>query len=276
MEIMSKTKMAVWTGGLECDAWFECLHRDDHRVEIEHVKSPSEAQFVLTACRNGAELEALLLGERGVLSTLRRDATLIDFTWIGEALSKDIAHAAHTAKVGYVRSPLTRGPGENDTVPVTALLSGPRDVVSACTAIIECVAQKIIVFGESDEARTMTCVLDVVSGITMGMWAEALVFGKSVDLDWREMVEVMETSAIASPLIKTHATPVAGRQFDSPIRCADMRDRLGDAVTLGKSLGVVMSLTGIAHQMFLGTVRSVSEEQGLTAVIPWLESVAGV
>ena len=121
----------------------------------------------------------------------------------------------------------------------------------------------------------MTRVLDVMSGVSLAMWAEALVFGEAVGLDWFAMLSVMETSAIGSPLIQDHTGRVAERDFASSPRCREMTERLALALKWGKSSGVVLTLTGLAHQMYLGALRQSGADADLTAIIPYLESACG-
>jgi 3-hydroxyisobutyrate dehydrogenase-like beta-hydroxyacid dehydrogenase len=101
------------------------------------------------------------------------------------------------------------------------------------------------------------------------------VFGEAVGLDWRAMLSVMETSAIGSPLIQEHTGHVAERDFSSSPHCGEMTERLAAALKWGKSSGVVLTLTGLAHQMYLGALQKAGAGADITAVIPYLEAACG-
>jgi 3-hydroxyisobutyrate dehydrogenase-like beta-hydroxyacid dehydrogenase len=143
-------------------------------------------------------------------------------------------------------------------------------------ALLGAIATHTVWLGAGEEARAMTRVLDVMTGVSMAMWAEALVFGEAAGLDWRAMLDVMATSAIGSPVIQTLSAPLAEREFSSPEACEQLAARLGDALAHGKSTGTVLTLTGLAHQMYLGAVRHGHGKAGITAIVPWLEATAGV
>jgi 3-hydroxyisobutyrate dehydrogenase-like beta-hydroxyacid dehydrogenase len=239
------------------------------------ASTPDEADAVVTTCASDAELEALLLGPRGWLKVARAGQLLVDLSSASEALSREIDEAARHAGVRYLRAPLTLGPGEGSERVHTAMVSGPREDYERALVLLEAVAGKIVWLGAGEEARAMTRVLDVMTGVSMAMWAEALVFGEAVGLDWREMIEVMQTSAIGSPVIQSHAALVAARDFGSPLACEQMAQRLGRALAHGKATGAVLTLAGQAHQMYLGALRHGHAGHGLTAVIPWLETAAG-
>jgi 3-hydroxyisobutyrate dehydrogenase-like beta-hydroxyacid dehydrogenase len=231
---------------------------------------------VITACANEAELRAVALGPHGVLRRARPGLLYIESSHIGEDLSREIAALARSAGVRYLRAPVTRPPvSASGDAPFTAMVSGPQEVFDAARPLIEGFAGKIVYLGQDEEARAMTRVLDVMSGVTLAMWTEALVFGEAVGLDWHAMLNVMETSAIGSPLIKGHTAGVTARDFSSSPRCGDMTERLAAAVKYGKSTGTVLTLTGLAHQMYLGALHKFGADADETAIIPWLEDACG-
>ncbi|MEW6343359.1 MAG: NAD-binding protein [Pseudomonadota bacterium] len=274
---MKHMQHVVWLGNAACEPVKERLSQHlQERTGLVHGGPIDDAQAVISACASEAELRERVLGRGGLFSEKRAGLLYVDITWISEGLSAQIAKAAEAAGALYVRAPLTQGPGESGTPVHTAMVSGRHDAYEAARFLLEGLAGKIVFLGESEEARAMTRVLDVMTGVSLGMWAEALVFGEAVGLDWSEMVQVMETSAIASPLIKEHAARVAQHDYDSPLTCAILVERLEAALAQGKSTGVVLTLTGIAHQMYLGAVASGAAEHGATAVIPWLETAAGM
>jgi 3-hydroxyisobutyrate dehydrogenase-like beta-hydroxyacid dehydrogenase len=237
----------------------------------------NDAHAVITSCSTEEELRELVLGAAGLLGEDRKGLVYIDVSWVSEALSLEIAHAANAVGALYLRAPLTQGPAPTpQETAVTAMVSGSQDAFDAARLILEGLAEKIVYLGEGEEARAMTGVLDVMTGVTLGMWAEALVFGEAAGLDWRDMVQVMETSAIASPLIKDHAARVSHFDYESALTCAMLGERLSSALERGKSTGVVLTLTGLAHQMFVGALGSGAAASGSTSVIPWLEAAAGM
>jgi 3-hydroxyisobutyrate dehydrogenase-like beta-hydroxyacid dehydrogenase len=267
-------KEVVWLGGAGKATLKESVARSRGvRVQAMFVGQPD---VLVTDFESEAALRALLLGEDGLLNADRSGMLLLDMSHIGETLSREIAAAASRANAGYLRAPLTFGPATDGANVCTAMVSGPRDVFDDAHALLGAIATHTVWLGAGEEARAMTRVLDVMTGVSMAMWAEALVFGEAVGLDWQAMLDVMATSAIGSPVIQAHSVPLAEREFGSSEACEQMAARLGDALAHGKATGTVLTLTGLAHQMYLGAVRHGHGKAGITAVVPWLEEAAGV
>lgn len=274
---MKHMQHVVWLGTAACDPVKQRLAQHlEARARLTHGGPVHDARAVITACTNEDELRDLVLGREGLFSDQRAGLLYVDISWTSESLSTEIAKAADAVGAMYLRAPLTQGPAESSTPLYTAMVSGSKDVYETARFLLDGLAEKIVFLGENEEARAMTRVLDVMTGVSLGMWAEALVFGEAVGLNWSDTVQVMETSAIASPLIKEHAARVEQRDYDSALTCAALAERLGEALAQGKSKGVVLTLTGIAHQMYLGALANGAREQGVTAVIPWLERAAGI
>lgn len=274
---MKRLQQVVWLGNAECEPLRERLsqHLREH-AEVTRGGSVNNARAVITACATEEELRGLVLAAGGLLGESRAGLVYVDMSWISERLSLEIAKAAEAVGAMYLRAPLTRGPAETHELVYTAMVSGTQEAFDAARFLLDGLAEKIVYLGEGEQARAMTSVLDVMTGVSIGMWAEALVFGEAVGLDWGEMLQVMETSAIASPLIKEHAQRVSRHDYESPLTCAMVVERLEAALARGKSKGVVLTLTGLAHQMYLGALSRDAGESGATALIPWLEAAAGI
>ena len=243
----------------------------------EFAATKADFDAVISACATEAELREVTLGPQGVLRVAQPGLVYIDSSHVSEALSSEIAELAQTVGVRYLRAPVTRPPASDAVVDsFTAMVSGPQEVFEATRFLIEGFASKVFYLGQDEEARAMTRVLDVMSGVTLAMWAEALVFGEAVGLNWTMMLDVMETSAIGSPLIQHHTPAVARRDFSVAPRCGQMTERLATVLEHGKSTGVVLTPTGIAHQMYIGALRKAGTDADETAVISHLEDASGL
>ena len=275
-------KNVAWIGQSEAASHREKLAQStDVTLTIlgaaEFAATKADFDAVISACATEAELREVALGPQGVLREARAGLVYIDSSHVGEALSGEISARAHSAGVRYLRAPVTRPPASASAADsFTAMVSGPQEAFEAARPLIEGFASKVFYLGRDEEARAMTRVLDVMSGVTLAMWAEALVFGEAVGLDWTMMLDVMETSAIGSPLIQHHTPAVTRRDFSVAPRCGQMTERLGTALAYGKSTGTVLTLTGIAHQMYLGALRKAGADADETAIISHLEEGSGL
>lgn len=275
---MTGLQQVVLLGTAQTDLLHQRLAQHLREVaDVTRMRPAGSMQVVISACGGEDELRELVLGSHGLFAEHRAGLVYVDVSWISESLSLEIAKAASAASAFYVRAPITHGPTDSELKSVsTAMVSGDHDAYDAAQIVLEGLADRIVYLGEGEEARAMTAVLDVLTGVTFCMWAEALVFGEAAGLNWTDMVEVMETSAIASPLIKEHAQMVSRYDYESPVTCAMIGERLEAALARGKSEGVVLTLTGLAHQMFVGALGSGATASGATSVIPWLEAAAGM
>jgi 3-hydroxyisobutyrate dehydrogenase-like beta-hydroxyacid dehydrogenase len=242
----------------------------------EFADTKADFDAVITTCASEAELREVALGPHGVLRSARPRFVYIDSSHVSEEVSRKLAEAAQTAGVSYLRAPVTQAPSSGDaSESFTAMVSGPQEVFDAVRSLIESFASKVFYLGQNEEARAMMRVLDVMRGVSIAMWGEALVFGEAVGLDWTMMLDVMETSAIGSPLIQHHTPAVTRRDFSVAARCGQTAERLAAALEWGKSTGVVLTLAGLAHQMYLGAMRKSGPDADETAIIAWLEEACG-
>ena len=180
-------RRVVWLGEADTQGLKDTLTRKLRDRDIRADTSPEaafdgNADAVITACVDDDELRALLLGPNGLLKADRTGLLLVDISQVSEPLSREIDAAAQRTNVAYLRAPLTLGPGQADERVYTAMVSGRSEAHERAHVLLDALAGKIIYLGEGEEARAMTRVLDVMTGVSMAMWAEALVFGEAVGL----------------------------------------------------------------------------------------------
>jgi len=144
--------------------------------------------------------EALDAVAPDVVAGARPGTTLIDMSTVSVAASERVAERAEAADVVFLRSPVSGNPTVVRGGTLTLVVSGPQDAAERLEPLLRAIGPKVFYVGECERARVVKLVLQVLVGGIAELLGEALVLGESGGVDRAKLVEVINASAVASPL----------------------------------------------------------------------------
>lgn len=125
----------------------------------------------------------------------RRIRTIVDLSTIGVAVSRRLAAAAEAEGIDYVDAPVSGGvvPAGNGTL--STIVAGSPDAVKRARVVLEGIADKIYVVGESaGQGQVMKLANNIVALTSIIVTSEAVAYGVGQGLDMAQMIEVMNGS----------------------------------------------------------------------------------
>jgi 3-hydroxyisobutyrate dehydrogenase-like beta-hydroxyacid dehydrogenase len=165
------------------------------------LASPAEALATAEACVTMlSDDDALEAVASEVLAGARPGTTLIDMSTVSVAVSERVADRAAQAGVGFLRAPVSGNPTVVRGGTLTLVVSGPEELARRFEGLIHAIGPKVFYVGEGERARVVKLALQVLVGGIVELLAEALVLGESADVDRAQLLEVINASAVGSPL----------------------------------------------------------------------------
>jgi 3-hydroxyisobutyrate dehydrogenase-like beta-hydroxyacid dehydrogenase len=136
--------------------------------------------------------------------------------------------------------------------------------------------QKSLHVGTGEEARYLKLVLNMMVGLTSAMTAEALTFGEKGGMDWEQMIDIVNNSVVASPLVGYKAQMLKDRNYAPAFTIAQMAKDFDIALDTAKAIDVPMPITSLVRQFF-GTMKAKGKgELDFFAYVTLLEELAGI
>ncbi len=158
-----------------------------------------DADIIFTCVPDDAALAGVLLTE-GFATAVPKGATLIDMSTVSPAIS---AKAAENLPAGlsFLRAPVSGSTAMAAAGTLTALVSGPKAAFDSMAPVFAAFTKKSFHLGEGEEARVLKLAINSMVAATSVLLGEALALGLKGGLGNAAMLEVINQSAVASPLI---------------------------------------------------------------------------
>jgi 3-hydroxyisobutyrate dehydrogenase-like beta-hydroxyacid dehydrogenase len=244
------------------------------------AEAPAEvwehADVCVTMVADGKALEAVTLGERGLLAgPPGRSATLIDMSTVSVDASRRVAKAAEACGVTYLRAPVTGNPSVVEAGRLGIMVSGDEGAFTALEEMLRAIGPNVFYLGPGEEARVMKLALQVMIAGTAELMAEAIVLGEANGLDRARMLEVMGESAVGSPFVKYKTAALVANDYSTTFSSAMMFKDLALVLDCGNGAGVPLPVTACIQQVVRACMSSGMADLDLMAFVPHLEREAG-
>jgi len=221
-------------------------------------------------------LEAISFGPDGAFEGAKSGAVFIDMSTVSPGSSACVAEAANKKGIKYLRAPVSGSTVLAAAGNLTIFASGPKDAYDQVVNLFEIMGQKSFHVGTGEEARYLKLVLNMMVGLTSAMVAEALTFGEAGGMDWGQMIDIVNASVVASPLVGYKGQILKDRNYAPAFTAAQMAKDFDIALDTGRANKVPLLLTSIVRQ-FYGTMMATGKgDQDFFGLTPLMEEMAGI
>ena len=257
-------------------AAMNALAEEGAKVANSAAEVAAEADVVISMITDDRALEDVSMGPKGVFKGIGTDTTYIDMSTVSPIVSVRVSEEAQKKGIKYLRAPVSGSTETAEKAALTIIASGPKEAYEKCEDIFKILGQKIFNVGEGDEARYMKLLVNMMVGITSAMTAEALIFGKKGGLDWNQMIDTINNSVVASPLIGYKAQLLKRRDYSPAFTVTQMSKDFDLALETGRAMDIPMPITALTRQLY-GSMKA-TEKGGFDyfGIVALFEEMAGL
>ena len=209
------------------------------------------ANIVFSSISDDAALQEVVCNAGGVADSLPNGSTYIDISTVSPEASHHVAQRLQRAGIVYLRSPVSGSTAMAAAGTLTAVVSGSKQNVDELASIFAVFAKKIFHVGEGEEARAMKLVLNSMVAATSALLAEALAFGVKGGLDIATMLNVVNQSVVASPLIAYKTEMIVSGNYKAAASLATLKK---DLDLLLKTSATPLPLNAHIHQIYQSAI----------------------
>jgi len=236
----------------------------------------ADADVIISMISDDSALTAVSCDPGGVFEGAKSGAVYIDMSTVSPDASSLVAKAADEKGIKYLRAPVSGSTVLAAAGTLTIFASGPGDAYDQCVDIFDNMGQKSFHVGTGEEARYLKLVLNMMVGLTSAMTAEALAFGEKGGMDWEQMIDIVNNSVVASPLVGYKAQMLKDRNYTAAFTASQMAKDFDIALATGKAMNTPMPMTSIVRQFF-GTMMATGKgDLDFFAFVKLLEELGGI
>jgi 3-hydroxyisobutyrate dehydrogenase-like beta-hydroxyacid dehydrogenase len=210
---------------------------------MEELASSSE--IVITSLPNDEALTSVALT---AFACMGEGTLLIDTSTVSPQACDSVRVSA--GHVSYLAAPVSGSTNLAALGQLTTFCSGPEAAFSQAKPVFESFSGKVFNVGKKSEARYLKLALNHFIGTTAQIAAEALTLARVGGVEWPVLLDVLEQSAAASPLIKQKVAAMRHRDFSPAFTIDQMLKDMTLILEAGASQGIEMRLAKVVVDAF--------------------------
>jgi 3-hydroxyisobutyrate dehydrogenase-like beta-hydroxyacid dehydrogenase len=159
---------------------------------VSSAQALAEQADVIILCVTGSpQVEAVLLGEQGVLQGLKADSIVIDCSTAIPTSTEKIAAQVQAHGGRFLDAPMTRTPKEAAEGRLNLLVGGDAELFATCHPLLSCFAENIVHTGPVGSGHRMKLLHNYVSLGTVTLLAEAAACAQLSGVNAQTFVDVL-------------------------------------------------------------------------------------
>jgi 3-hydroxyisobutyrate dehydrogenase-like beta-hydroxyacid dehydrogenase len=239
-----------------------------------NISVASESDIVISMIPNDAVLRDVVFGESGIFSVMKSNSVYVDMSTVSPEVSEEVSNEANNRGICYLRAPVSGSTLLAESGNLTIICSGNKEAFTKCLPLFEVMGAKQYYVGSEQQALYLKLAINLLAGSTIVALAESLAFGRKGGLDWDLMLDVMNESVIASPLLKYTLPPLKERNFQPAFAANQMNKDLGLICDAAANIGAPSDISQIVRDIYMATIASGHGSENLTAVVKEIERKA--
>jgi 3-hydroxyisobutyrate dehydrogenase-like beta-hydroxyacid dehydrogenase len=217
----------------------------------------AKAADAIIAMVTGPEaLQDLLWGPDGAGGAFNHSKVFINMSSVSPRYTRELARELEPSGVTFIDAPVsgTKKPAEDGALVILA--GGPEDKVKELEPLLLAMGKKVIYCGPVGQGSMMKMFINLLLGVMMEGFAEALNFGRLGGLELEAMLDTVFSGAMNSPMFQVKAANLREKNYPPafPLKhlakdakfVVDTAFELGAPVPVGQML-LHLCRTGVAQ-----------------------------
>lgn len=220
------------------------------------AESPAElaesSDIVFTSLPGPPQVDAVALGESGVLAHLPSTGILVDLSTNSPTAIRTLAEAGAARGVSVLDAPVSGGVFGAETGRLAVMVGGNAAAFERCRPLLDCIGDHIVYCGGSGTGSATKLVNNMISLSLNILLGEALALGVKAGVDLSTLVDVIQSSSGATWKLGNNYPKFLFKGNFEPGFALDLgaKDlRLG--TSLAKELGVPLDVANLVEQRFI-------------------------
>ena len=229
------------------------------------------AEAVISIVGYPKDVEAIYLGEGGLIEKAAPGTYLIDMTTSSPALAIKIYNAAKKAGLYALDAPVTGGDIGAKNAALTIMAGGDKEAFDACKELFSKLGRQIGYVGGPGAGQHAKMANQIAIAGTIAGLSEALAYVKRVGADAEAVLSLISSGSAASRQMDTYAARILSGDFAAGFYIKHFCKDMGIALTEASQRGLLLEVLKKVNDMYASLCDEGMENLGTQALIQYYD-----
>ncbi|WP_082373938.1 NAD(P)-dependent oxidoreductase [Ardenticatena maritima] len=236
----------------------------------------AQSDIIITCVSDTPDVEAVILGENGVIHGARPGALVIDMSTISPKATQRIAAALAERGIHLLDAPISGGSEGAERGTLSIMVGGEAEQVARAMPVFQAMGKKITHVGGHGAGQMVKLVNQILVVINMLAVSEALVFAQAGGLDLEKTLEAVTEGAAGSWMLSNRGPQVIARDWRPGFTIDLQQKDLRLVLQTADELGVPVPTTAVIFNLYRTLQRAGLGHEGNHALVKAIERLSGI
>jgi 3-hydroxyisobutyrate dehydrogenase-like beta-hydroxyacid dehydrogenase len=239
-------------------------------------EAAAEADVVISMVVDGAQVDAILLGENGAAAGARPGTLFVDMSTIAPADARRIGATLRERGHGFVDAPVTGSSPRAEDGTLTIMAGGDADDVARVRPALDAMGTTIVHVGDLGHGQIIKLINNAVAAANASTLAQALVMGAGTGVDLAKLTEILSAGSGNSTMVGLKAEPMRQHDYATLFKTEHMLKDVRLCIEEAQRAGIPFPAANQARDALTAAVGRGFADQDFASIVEAYEGLAGL
>jgi len=254
------------------DAWAQ-----EHGAAIAGTPAEvaAEAEVVITMVVDGPQVEAVLLGQDGVVHGARAGLLCVDMSTISPTHTRRIGAALAERGIQFMDAPVTGSSPKAEDGTLTIMAGGEAEDFERARPLFEAMGRLVVHAGALGDGEMIKLINNAVAAVNAATVGEALLVAHRTGVDLDVLEQIMGAGSGGSAMLELKAGPMRRHDYTTLFKLEHMLKDLRLCLEEGQAAGAPFTFAAQTREILTAASGRGLGDADFAALIEVLEGTAG-
>ena len=239
-------------------------------------EAAEKADVVITMLPADTHVEEVILGQNGVIDSLRPDTVLVDMSTISPTTVKKIARRLTEKAAHMLDAPVSGGDVAAIDATLSIMVGGKPEIFERVLPVFQKLGRNINYIGENGAGQVTKAANQIIVALTIEAVAEAFIFAKKSGVDPSKVREAIMGGYAQSRVLELHGKRMIDRNFKPGGKARSHKKDIEIVLSVARDLDICLPATAFSAHLWNALAAQGGLDLDHSAMVKVLESMSGV
>ena len=240
------------------------------------MEAAAGADLVITCVSDTPDVEAVILGEKGIIHGARPGTILVDMSTISPTVTRNLADALARKDIHMLDAPVSGGSEGAEKGTLAIMAGGDNDIFQRALPVLETMGKTITLLGPVGAGQVTKAINQTILAATYLGVAEGMVLGMKAGLDAKQVARAIGGGAAGSWVLENRSGNMVDNQYPLGFRVRLHHKDLKIALEAARELGVALPATALVDAMETGLIGRGFGDEDVSAIARTIRELSGM
>lgn len=239
-------------------------------------KATATAEIVIICVSDSPDVEAVLLGDAGVIHGAKPGTLVIDMSTISPEVTRQIAQTLAEQEIQMIDAPISGGSEGAQQGTLSIMVGGEATDVERAMPVLTAMGNTITHVGPIGAGQTTKAINQIIVAGTYWSVAEGMALGLKAGLDMDKVVQAVGSGAAGSWGLTNRSGNMINNDYPLGFRVRLHQKDLAIALNTARELGLPLPMAAYVEQIENGLMAKGYGDEDISAIARSVRDMGGI